>query len=67
MAVSRDDRDVSFALVISGCLGTARGQCESSGVTGQTTLPALEEGGLAGWTRRSKKIKSPWKLAWHSF
>lgn len=55
MAVSRDDRDVSFALVISGCLGTARGQCESSGVTGQTTLPALEEGGLAGWTRRSKK------------
>ncbi len=47
MAVSRDDRDVSFALVISGCLGTARGQCESSGVTGQTTLPALE-GGVCG-------------------
>lgn len=44
MTVSRDDRDVSFALVISGCLGTARGQRESSGVTGQTTLPALKGG-----------------------
>lgn len=52
MAVSRDDRDVSFALVISGCLGTARGQYESSGVTGQTTLPALEEGGSGGMDKK---------------
>lgn len=53
MAVSRDDRDVSFALVISGCLGTARGQRESSGVTGQTTLPALK----GGWSSATNKKK----------
>lgn len=57
-AVSRVDRDVSFALVILGCLGTARGQHgahESSGMTGQTTR-TTPEGGLAGWTNQSGRM-----------